>query len=368
MKFPVLAVAAALLAVAAPGAERWRLRYFYDTAENVEFNIVDIAFSSPQRGMAVGALSGSGRKDRPYAVATADGGETWAPVRLPDFPITLFFLNDKAGWLAGHDNIWYTADFGGTWRKLGRAPGTLRVHFRDEQRGWAIGTKKAVRETSDGGATWKDVAAAAQPKASPENTVYGAVAFANPDAGMIAGWSRPPRRGDRSEVPDWVDPESARREWPGLTIMLETKDGGAHWNVAETSMFGQITSVSLAPDGRGLGLVEFFEKFDYPSEVYRIEWRTGRTTRVFRRKDRAVTDVLLQPDGPAYLAAIEPPGTLLHSPIPGKLKILKSGNLDLWEEMPVDYRAIARRATLAAAGPRMWVATDTGMILQLGSE
>jgi hypothetical protein len=150
--------------------------------------------------------------------------------------------------------------------------------------------------------------------------------------------------------------------------MLETKDGGAHWNVAETSMFGQITSVSLAPDGRGLGLVEFFERFDYPSEVYRIEWRTGRTTRVFRRKDRAVTDLLLQPDGPAYLAAIEPPGTLLHSPIPGKLKILKSGNLDLWEEMPVDYRAIARRATLAAAGPRMWVATDTGMILQLGSE
>ena len=368
MRYSLLAVGALLLAVAAPAAERWRIRYFYDTPEDATFNIFDIAFSSPERGMAVGSLSSSSRREKPYAVATADGGATWTPVRLPDFPISLFFLNDKAGWLAGRDNIWYTADFGESWKKLGRAPGTLRVHFRDEQRGWALGTKKAVRETSDGGATWRDVAAAAQPEANPENTVYAAVAFANPDAGMIAGWSRPPRRGVRAEVPDWVDPETVRREWPGLSIMLETKDGGSHWTVGQTSMFGQVTNLSLAPDGRGLGLIEFFEKFDYPSEVYRIEWRTGKTARVFRRKDRAVTDVLLLPEGPAYLAAIEPPGTMLHSPIPGKLKILKSGNLDLWEEMPVDYRAVARRATLAAAGSRMWAATDTGMILELVSE
>jgi hypothetical protein len=186
---------------------------------------------------------------------------------------------------------------------------------------------------------------------------------------MITGWSQPPRRGDRYRAPDWMEPDKARREWPGLTVTLETRDGGTHWTTGETSMFGQITALSLAADGRGLGLVEFFDKFEYPSEVYGLDWQTGKTSQVFRRKDRAVTDVLVQSGNPAYLAAVEPQGTLFHSPVPGKLKILKSLDLEKWEEMQVDYRAVARRAILAHAGQdQVWVATDTGMILKLVSE
>jgi len=46
--------------------------------------------------------------------------------------------------------------------------------------------------------------------------------------------------------------------------------------------------------------------------------------------------------------------------------MLKSSNLKVWEEMPVDYRAVAQRATLAAPDEHhLWVATDTGMILAL---
>jgi hypothetical protein len=66
------------------------------------------------------------------------------------------------------------------------------------------------------------------------------------------------------------------------------------------------------------------------------------------------------------LAAVEPPGKSNQVPIPGKLKILKSSNLKVWLEMDVDYRAVGQRAILAAPDDRhIWVATDTGMILNL---
>jgi len=46
--------------------------------------------------------------------------------------------------------------------------------------------------------------------------------------------------------------------------------------------------------------------------------------------------------------------------------MLKSANLKVWEEMDVDYRAVAQRAMLAAPDSQhAWVATDTGMILTL---
>jgi hypothetical protein len=365
----ILAVALAALAGALPAAraERWRMQYFYE-APSTEFFITGLAFPTPERGMAAGYLA-STKKDKPYAVTTSDGGQTWKPVTVPEAALSLFFLDEKAGWLVGRDDLWRTADFGQTWVKLGRAEGALRVWFVTPQRGWAVGVKKSVYETSDGGATWQRVAAAAEPKTTAEYTVYGAVAFSSPQRGMVSGWSRPPRRGERETAPEWMEPENARREWPGLALTLETQDGGANWKVSQASMFGQITQISFAPDGNGLGLVEFFDKFDYPSEVYRIEPRTGKNVRAFRSRDRVVTDVLLDGSGTGYLAAFEPTGLVFRSPVPGKLKILKSSDLSHWQEAEVDYRALARRALLASAGAgHVWVATDTGMILKLVSD
>jgi hypothetical protein len=49
--------------------------------------------------------------------------------------------------------------------------------------------------------------------------------------------------------------------------------------------------------------------------------------------------------------------------------MLESADLKVWEEMDVDYRAIAQRAILAAPDAQhVWVATDTGMILTLVNE
>jgi hypothetical protein len=245
--------------------------------------------------------------------------------------------------------------------------GLLHVCFTSAERGYAVGYPKAVYETTDGGKKWTKLAAAAKPNGAPEYTTYQFISFASSRIGMITGAIRPPRR-NVSQLPSWMDPEAFKRrtQWPNLNIVLQTQDGGANWRADTVSTFGTISRVSLAKDARGLLLIEFLDSFDFPAEIHQLDLRTGKSSLAFRRKDRAVTDVAIMPYGPAYLAAVEPSGSLLHSPVPGRLKMIKSDDLQLWQEMEVDYRATATRAILATAGSDdLWVATDTGMILKL---
>jgi len=361
----LLAILAALAPLAC-AAERWSIRYFYDEDES-SLTLNDLQFPSPRRGVAAGYVTLKGR-DRPAALLTGDGGEHWSLIQPPDIAHSLFFLNETVGWMVGRNGLYRTMQAGRSWEKLRSPPSVLRVFFLDEKRGWAVGHNKGIYATRDGGNSWTRVAVADQPKSDPETTVYGWITFASPRDGLITGWSRPPRRDEQRRLPDWMEPERAarRREWPTLSILVDTRDGGESWRPSVTSMFGQITRVRLTPDGRGLGLVEFSHSFDWFSEVFRLDWRTGNSERCFRRADRDVTDVALITDGPGYLAAIEPQGSKVRLPIPGKLKVLRSRDLANWEEMEVDYRAFARRAVLAVAAPeQVWLATDTGMILKL---
>lgn len=362
---------AGLLALAglACAGERWRIQYLYDE-DHSALTLNDIQFPSPQRGVAAGYLTEKGRL-RPAALLTSDGGQHWTMTRPPDVALSLFFLNETLGWMVGPHGLYQTQEAGRSWKKIGSPPGILRVHFLDEKRGWAVGLRKGVYATGDGGQSWTRVAAGDEPKTAPGHTTYAWITFADQRHGLIAGWSRPPRRDERRRLPEWMDPQSAewRRQWPTLSILIDTRDAGATWKPSLTSMFGQITRVRLASDGRGLGLIEFAETFEWPSEVFRLDWRTGDSQRVFRQADRAVTDIALPVEGPAYLAAVEPQGLKVRLPVPGKLKVLRSFDLAKWEEMEVDYRAFAGRAVLAVAAPLdIWLATDTGMILKLARE
>lgn len=360
--FALLALAAALPAFA---AERWRLDYAYEGSED-DFVIAALQFPTAQRGMAVGALvTLDGRSAKPAGVATRDGGRTWSPIAIPETPVSLFFLNDRAGWLVGTKNIYKTVDFGANWKRLGGSKGAREVYFLDENRGWACGARKTLLETADGGAKWTPVAAAAEPKTTPERTTYASIAFATPRRAIVAGWSGKPIRLEEY----WGSLDLPPRELPSVIVLLQTNDGGARWTSDTISTFGRVTRVRLAPDGRGLALFQFFGRFEWPSEVHQLEWRTGRSVRVFREANRKVTDMALAPGGPAYLATVEPPGELAHGPIPGKVKLLRSDNLANWTETPVDYRAVAREVFLAAPdAEHAWAATDTGMILSLVRE
>ena len=74
---------------------------------------------------------------------------------------SVFFLDDKRGWAAGHDGtIVTTADAGETWQLLREEPGKERVllsiWFETALHGLAIGQFGLVLETDDGGKTWRE--------------------------------------------------------------------------------------------------------------------------------------------------------------------------------------------------------------------
>ena len=328
--------------------------------------INDLRFPSPKRGIAAGYLEENGGS-KAVTVTTDDGGAHWTVNKLKQVPVSLFFLNSKLGWMVTPDGIWRTVDAGREWHELHKSPKLLmNVYFVDEAHGFAAGGHKLAYATEDGGKTWEPIAAAAEPHTNPEYTVYNHITFVDGKAGLINGFSAPPRTID-SDRPDWLDPQDAtrRREWPHLSIMLDTRDGGKTWKPSTASMFGRITKESFLPDGRGLGLIEFTDTFKWPSEVHLLDGTTGKSKIVYNAADRSITDVLLLPSGTGYLAGVEVMGRLQHSPVPSKLVVLKSENLTDWKEMDVDYRATAVRAMLRAASDgSLWVATDTGMILK----
>jgi hypothetical protein len=355
------------LSLAAPAADlRFNLQYRYREVDS-SLTIDDLAFPSTTRGIACGITTDRHNNDHPVVLVTSDGGAHWAETPVKESCVSLFFLDDSTGWMVTDNGIWQTAESGRSWKKLKAPAGMLRVWFLDAVHGFAVGLEKRVVETRDGGETWTRVPASKDAQGDPEFTTFGQIAFAGKN-GIVTGWNIPPRKGG----PDWMEPEKAqgRRQIPNLSVLLQTIDGGVTWNKTETSLFGQITRVSMTPQGTALGLIEFKDEFDYPSEVFSVNLHTGQSDRTFREKDRAITDVrLFAGTNRGILAGYETTGTIYHSPVPGKLKVLTSDDLENWREIPVDYRAVAHRAIIA--GPdqdHIWIATDTGIILNLVTE
>jgi photosystem II stability/assembly factor-like uncharacterized protein len=360
------ALAALVVWVTPLGAERWQVQYFYDRNKS-SLAIADLSFASAVRGVAVGSIHEGGRQ-RPVALVTSDGGAHWQLLPLKEEPLSLFFLNENIGWMVTEKGLWQTTEAGKSWTKMPRVPAQiLRVYFKDEKNGWAAGARKTVLETHDGARQWTRVAAAAEQPGTVERSAYVWIAFATPQLGVIAGLNRPPEQTFPPALPEWIDPQAAlhRRELPHLTLELETSDGGKTWKSASASIFGQVTRIRFGPPGVGLGLIEYSDTFQFPSEAYRLNWPTGSSERVYRDKNFAVTDVYVTPDGTGYLSGIVVSGEL-RSLIPGRVRVLKSRDFSTWTDIEVDYRAVANRTIMAAAGDRdIWLATDSGMILKL---
>ena len=372
---------ALLLALLAPGvraAEHWTVQYYYDEDRST-LQLVDLAFPTATRGVAVGWISDANpsKKVKPTCLITSDGGAHWTLEPLKEDPRSLFFLNDSLGWMVTENGLWMTEESGHTWRKIFEQPKPdkklgpaspggliLRVWFLDEKHGFAVGYQKTVLETKDGGHIWLPVAEAAKPAANPVFAAYTRIGF-DGKLGLIVGAAVPPRR-DMGAFPSWMEPEGAskRKQQQNLTLVLQTMDGGATWVSSSAPLLGLVMGLRMS-GAVGMSLFGYSESFDWPSEVYKIDLDTGKSTRAFRESDRRVTDIALFP-GRAFLAAVEPTGKLNSLPIPGKVRMLSSTDLGQWQETDVDYRAIA--GSIVLAGPdaeHMWAATDTGMILRL---
>jgi hypothetical protein len=199
-----------------------------------------------------------------------------------------------------------------------------------------------------------------------DRSAYSWISFASPKYGIVFGFNQPAMRWD-SIFPSWMDPEDtlSRRETPHLSYTLVTRDGGQNWHSTSMSLFGQVTRARFSAKGPGLGLLEHGDSAPYPSEVYKLDWVTGKNQTVFRDKRYLITDVWLTGAGTSYIAGIETVGQL-RSVAPGTVKVFESNDMSSWTEMAVDYRAVARRAILSGAGEgNLWLATDSGMILKL---
>jgi len=369
---------AVLLAAPLAFSQKWNLQYFYDEAGS-QLELTGLAFPSAERGIAIGAIyDRDHRKPRFTALVTSDGGAKWALVPLKEFPRSIFFLNDSTGWMVTTDGLWFTQESGRSWtriadqikpdKKLGPTPPgglILRVWFLNTQHGFAVGFQKAVFETQDGGRTWKPVAEAAKPESKAEYTLYTQIAFADDKHGIIGGSYSPPESG--SELPEWMEPERTlrKREVPRLLLELTTPDGGATWASGTAPIVGSLADLHLAGTS-GLAVFQYTDSFEWPSEVFRLDLTTAASASVFKQKDRRITSAVVYPGQRAFLGAVEPQGSLRSSPIPGKVKILSTSDLKDWQEMKVDYRAVASSLVLAGPDPEhLWVATDTGMILHL---
>jgi hypothetical protein len=115
----------------------------------------------------------------------------------------------------------------------------------------------------------------------------------------------------------------------------------------------------------GIGLIEFSELSQIPSEVYTINWHSSGSQSVYKDAKRGITDVWLDPDGTAYISGVEEPGRL-RDIIPSKVAVMTSKDFKTWTRIPADYRASAIRTILASPDPQHhWLATDNGMILKL---
>lgn len=354
-----------LFSAIAAADPHWDIQYQYRQIDST-LSINDISFMSDTRGVVCGFTTDRHGNEKQLMLATRDGGAHWAEAPLKEPCLALFFLDDSTGWMVSEKGIWETEESGRTWTKLRNSPsGMLRVWFLDRKHGFAAGLEKRVFETTNGGETWTPVQIAEEGEGDRTYTTYGEIGFTE-GKGIITGWNIPPHRGG----PDWMEPDKAarRRQVPNLTILLETVDGGKTWKRSEASIFGQVTRISLAPQGVGLGLIEYKDEFEVPSEVYRIDTGLrGSSTSVFRQADRAITDVRTFAGSNTWIiAGYETEGKIYRSPIPGKLKVLLSDDEEHWSEMMVDYRAVAHRAMIAGPDEKhLWIATDTGLILKL---
>jgi photosystem II stability/assembly factor-like uncharacterized protein len=102
--------------------------------------------------------------DRGHVLYSDDNGATWTQAKVPTRQMltSVFFVNDKKGWVTGHDAlILATEDGGETWTEqfidLDREAPLLDIWFKNAQHGFAVGAYGVMLETTDGGVQWNDI-------------------------------------------------------------------------------------------------------------------------------------------------------------------------------------------------------------------
>ncbi len=349
-------------------APRWKIQFLYDHADS-NFAIEDLECPTARHCVAAGLIDDKKGHQQGAVVVTSDAGLHWSQYEVRERPVSLFFLSDSLGWMVTDRGLWSTVEGGRAWTKLDSRKGILQAWFLDANHGYIAGLKSLLQETNDGGKTWAKLDVSGQSPGAPSLTgapsqtdapslTYDIIAFQGKH-GIVIGAADDPSSDSFLRKPE---PSPS-----GKITVLETLDGGKKWSYGVIPIAGELAQVKLSSKGFAVSLILYSDpKYPVSSAVFKTPLGSPDGRVIFAERDRAATDIALLNNGGAMLVTIEPPGNSAQVPIPGKLKILKSGNLKVWEEMDVDYRAVAQRAVIAAPDEQhMWVATDTGAILTL---
>ncbi len=350
----------------------WKIQYLFDE-DDAAAVLTDLRFGSAERGMAVGGFERKG-KEEAVALITRDGGGKWTPVKLKDFPISLNLVDDSRAFAVCRDSLLFTNEGGASWARLklpkeAKRHPMLRCSFLDDKRGWIFGGGITFYSTSDGGQNWSKVPESSEIKLKDENTVWNWMNWFDAKSAFIVGNSAAPPP-EASRFPDWMMPERAsrRRLLPSTTILGETRDGGQTWKFSYASIFGRVVRMRNM-GARAIVVYHYGDGMEFPAEVYALDLSTGKSVPIFRRKDLWVQDAVPLASGGVVVAAIESPGRLRSTPVPGRLRIFLSLDGKAWNEMRVDYRATGRRAYLSRLDDaHIWAGTDEGVILSLSSQ
>jgi hypothetical protein len=300
---------------------------------------------------------------------TADAGSTWAQIPVKEIANSIFFLDDSIGWMVTDGGVWYTDESGRTWRRISAQRNLERVYFSSPTHGFGAGLGPQPVETDDGGRTWKPIATSPMPqtgKRSRLQTVFREMAFDGAGNGLIIG-ELIDLDADQEFEADWMRPEVNFRDWhTQVAVFVSTRDGGKTWERKTRGFYGRVSRVVAPPGQEALAIWEFPQFYPWASNLSQFDLGTHWVTRLTGERERVFTDVLQVSKREAFLAGYQTPGRVHPSPIPGKVRIMRSRNLMDWTDMPVDYRAVARHVWLASTGDGgIWAATDTGMILKL---
>jgi photosystem II stability/assembly factor-like uncharacterized protein len=168
-------------------------------AEAVDLTFSLVTSSRPASPVAVIQHRSAGSR----LLVSTDAGRSWrdaTPRALPGHIYDVFFVDARRGWLVAFDcavargALFGTKDAGRTWTRLSRSPRAwytncaagsgISLEFVDAVNGWAVevianAPSKELRQTRDGGRTWRLVAEDRLPSA-------GRVRFRTPEI----GWQR----------------------------------------------------------------------------------------------------------------------------------------------------------------------------------
>jgi len=218
-----------VLAKTVDGGNRWDAFVIRPGYPEAQYRPYDMCFADADTGWLAGRFSPAVGPSRGSVMKTTDGGRIWVEQPFPKdtTPFCINFFDTGHGWVGEYaalrtGRIFYTTDGGATWRECSRPLGgrgieeieatgpneawaTDRtskllhttdgttwqyvetgfgpldsVEFPDRNHGYAA--RERLIATDDGGATWREVAAA------PE-MIYAVLAFADKDHGVVGGFS-----------------------------------------------------------------------------------------------------------------------------------------------------------------------------------